>query len=266
MKAVVAGFRCLVLIVAISYKVCAADLWILNESDLPALDFEKMTTDDLISRCCEKPLQGPPGPEGPQGPQGPQGATGATGPQGIQGETGATGATGPQGPQGDPGPAATLYNFSATKTSFTIGSTTTQLTDWAVTPSQYYDGTGFDELAGTFTAPQDGKYSFRVTINYNTLAPATTSIGSTISPRFAVKRISPIVSYLILGNLPVIDFSLTLLSLRTVLGAGQVVMTGDANLTLGDVVGVFYEADGFSLSLEIGASDVGGIIWSVHSL
>lgn len=57
--------------------------------------------------------QGIPGVAGPEGPEGPAGATGATGPQGPQGikgdtgDTGATGATGPQGPQGIQGVAGT---------------------------------------------------------------------------------------------------------------------------------------------------------------
>ena len=69
------------------------------------------STNDLLARLLDIPLEGPQGPAGADGApgaagaQGPQGAPGAAGAQGPQGAPGAAGAQGIQGPQGAPGAA-----------------------------------------------------------------------------------------------------------------------------------------------------------------
>ena len=62
------------------------------------------STNALLARILDIPLEGPAGPVGPAGPAG---ATGLTGPAGPAGATGATGPAGPQGLTGPSGPAGT---------------------------------------------------------------------------------------------------------------------------------------------------------------
>ena len=70
------------------------------------------------------------------------------------------------------------------------------------------------------------------------------------------------VTNLIVGNLPLLNVDVTgVLTLRVVLGAGTVTLTGDVELTLGDIVGLFFNADGFNRDLN--ASNV---VWSMFSL
>ncbi|MFD2882106.1 hypothetical protein ACFTAO_49835 [Paenibacillus rhizoplanae] len=56
-----------------------------------------------------------------------------------------------------------------------------------------------------------------------------------------------------------------LLSLRTILGNGTVTLAGEVELTAGDVIGLFYEADGLTIPLDLGGVS-SGIVWSVHRL
>jgi collagen type I/II/III/V/XI/XXIV/XXVII alpha len=206
---------------------------------------------------CGKLVQGPPGPPGPAGPVGPEG------PPGI------AGATGPQGPAGPTGPAGTFasYNFSAFSNSLSVSGTgTTQLTELSVT-SPYYDGTGFDEAAGTYTVPASGKYSVKITINYTAPSPASSTLGSGIDPGFILRRTSPVVTTLLAGNMPVFNVNITLvLTLRTILSTGQVIMVGDVDLTVGDVIGLFYVADGLNLGLNLSGNNTPGVVWSMFSL
>lgn len=57
-----------------------------------------------------------------------------------------------------------------------------------------------------------------------------------------------------------------MLELRVILGSGTVVLTGDIELNQGDEIGVFYEADGLSLNLNIGGPAAGGTVWSMHKI
>jgi hypothetical protein len=71
---------------------------------------------------------------------------------------------------------------------------------------------------------------------------------------------------LISGLLPVLNIDLALLTLRAILGSGTVTLSGEVELTEGDVIGLFYDADGLSLDLNLGGNDLGGIIWSIHRI
>lgn len=179
---------------------------------------------------------------GPQGPQGPQGEIGLTGPQ---------------------GPSYASTGFSAFIPSLNISSST-QLTNWSVT-SPYYSDPNFNTTTGYFTVPETGRYSIKATINYSTTAAISGSIG-TYNPSFVVRKTSPNTENLVSGLFPLLNISVVVLTLRAILGSGTVVLAGDVELTAGDVVGLFYIADGMNLSLNLGGSDTGGVVWSIHRI
>ena len=215
---------------------------------------------------------GPTGPccTGPSGPTGPTGfgATGPTGPTGF-GATGPTGPTGPTGfgvtgPTGPTGPAGIgLPLFSAMLANFSVPPATTVLVGpWTVT-DPYYDLSSFDPATGLFTAPVTGFYSFKVTINYNTTAAITAQIGSGVNPAFVLRRTSAPVTDLIAGNVPVLNVNVALvLSLRAILGNGEVVLAGDVHLIAGDIIALVYVADGLTVTLALGGQNPPGVVYS----
>ena len=205
------------------------------------------------------------GATGATGATGVTGATGATGVTGATGTTGVTGVTGATGATGATGLAAGQYSFSAFLSSVSTSSST-QLTNWTVS-SPYYDSSSFDEINGNFTVPASGHYSIKATINYSTTSAVTASLGAGINPTFVVRRTSPSVTNLITGSLPVLNVNIALvLTLRTILADGQVILAGDVDLTVGDVIGLYYVADGLAVPLTLGGADSPGIVWSMHSL
>jgi hypothetical protein len=65
---------------------------------------------------------------------------------------------------------------------------------------------------------------------------------------------------------PVLNVNLTLFSLRAILGNGSVTLSGEAELAAGDVIGLFYNADGLSLNLNLGGNNTSGIVWAIHRM
>ncbi|MGM0942904.1 MAG: hypothetical protein ACQEWU_18380 [Bacillota bacterium] len=216
------------------YNHCrCGNLNIINEINLPS--------------CCEN---------------GPTGATGATGVTGATGTTGATGATGPTGATGD---IVTDIGFSANRVPTTVAADT-QLDNWSVA-SPFYDAAGFDEVAGTYTIPATGRYSIKAVISYSTTAAITASLGAGVNPALVVQRISPVTTDLITGLFPVLNVDIVLvLTLRAILGSGQVTLEGDVELDAGDVIAIQYVADGLTINVDLGGTDATGTIWSVHRL
>jgi hypothetical protein len=71
---------------------------------------------------------------------------------------------------------------------------------------------------------------------------------------------------LISGLFPILNVNIVLvLTLRAVLGSGTVTLAGDVELNAGDQIGLFYEANGLSISLNLGGS-TSGIVWSIHKI
>ncbi|MPN29790.1 hypothetical protein SDC9_177243 [bioreactor metagenome] len=54
------------------------------------------------------------------------------------------------------------------------------------------------------------------------------------------------------------------LTLRAILGSGTVTLAGEVRLNAGDVIGLFYVADGLTVPLDLGGGS--GIVWSVYRL
>ena len=133
--------------------------------------------------------------------------------------------------------------------------------------SPYYDSATFDEVTGNYTVPATGVYSISATINYSTTAAITVNLGAGIDPAFVVRRTAPVVTDLITGLFPVLNVDiLLLLTLRTILGNGTVTLAGEVELDAGDVIGLFYEADGLTVSLDLGGDGDQGIVWSIIRL
>jgi hypothetical protein len=80
-----------------------------------------------------------------------------------------------------------------------------------------------------------------------------------------VRRTSPTTTDLISGLFPFLNVAVTLLTLRAILGSGTVTLAGQVQLTAGDILGLFYDADGLNISLNLGGPSA-GIVWSVYRL
>ncbi|WP_342558685.1 hypothetical protein [Metasolibacillus sp. FSL K6-0083] len=207
---------------------------------------------------------GPTGETGATGATGPTGETGATGATGPTGETGATGATGPTGETGATGATGPAFTegFSAFKPSLvTTGSTV--ITNWTVS-APYYTTAGFNATSGVFTVPTTGKYAFAATLNYSTTATISLSLGSGINPAFYLRRNGS--SNVISGLFPLLNVSVTLLTLRAILGNGTVTLAGDLLLNAGDTIDLYYEASGLTIGLNLGGVNSAGMVWSCHRI
>ena len=207
------------------------------------------------------------GVTGSQGAIGPTGATGATGSQGVIGPTGATGpqgVTGPTGPTGATGPTVTSEGFSAFLSTASV-SASSQLTGWSVA-APYFNSGNFNPTTGNYTVPATGRYIIEATINYATTAVITIALGAGINPAFVVQRSSPTVTSLITGLFPILNVNIALiLSLRTILGSGTVTLAGEVQLNAGDIIGLYYVANGLTVGLNLGGSG-SGIVWSVNQI
>ncbi|MGI6003985.1 MAG: hypothetical protein ACOX88_01010 [Christensenellales bacterium] len=137
--------------------------------------------------------------------------------------------------------------------------------DWSVV-DPYYGHTNFDALTGDFEVPETGRYAIKATINYSTTAAITVAINAP-NPSFVVRRTSPTTDDLVSGLFPLLNVNVAIvLELRAILGNGTVTLTGDVELTAGDIIGLFYVANGLTLELNLGGVDSGGIVWSMHRI
>ncbi|WP_236980769.1 hypothetical protein [Membranihabitans maritimus] len=167
-------------------------------------------------------------------------------------------------PSSGGGGGGDFEGFSASKTSFSASSST-QFSNWSVA-SPFYGSAAFNNTTGSYTVPETGKYRISATINYSTTAAVTVSLGAGVEPSFVVRRTSPMMTDLVGGNLPILNVNVALvLTLRAVLGTGQVALSGDVELNAGDEIGLFYEADGLTINLDLGGGG-SGITWSVTKL
>ena len=169
--------------------------------------------------------------------------------------TGATGAT------------ATISGFSGMIPTLSLGAGTTQLQNWSVASPYYNNIAGFNPVTGNFTVPATGTYSIKATINYSNTAAFSAQVLGNVFPAFVVRRTSPGSTDLITGNLGVLNVNIALLlNLRVILGGGQVVLAGDVALTVGDVIGLFYLANGLTITITGGNFNPPAAVWSIHSL
>lgn len=138
--------------------------------------------------------------------------------------------------------------------------------NWS-TASPYFSDPNFNAVTGNYTVPVTGRYAIKATINYATTAVLSITLGAAVNPAFVVQRTSPIATALITGLFPVLNVNIALvLTLRAILGSGTVTLAGDVTLNAGDVIGLFYAANGLTLSLNLGSGATNGIVWSIHEL
>jgi len=195
---------------------------------------------------------------------GPTGEAGATGSQGPIGETGATGLQGPIGETGATGPTVTTNGFSAELSSAQSLSANGQLTGWTTT-APYFSNGAFNATTGNYTVPTTGNYLITATINYTTNAAIAASLGSSVIPAFMVQRSSPSTNNLVTAYFPTLNISVTLLTLRAVLGNASVSIAGEVQLNAGDVIGLYYVANGFTTGITVGGAS-NQVVWSVNQL
>lgn len=156
-------------------------------------------------------------------------------------------------------PNVMQQGFSAFKSSATA-STDLQFTNWSVA-SPYFSSPNFDAITGIYTTPAAGRYAIDAVINYNTDSALSVSIASSINPAFEVNRTSPAAT-LLSGLLPLNNLSLTLVSIRAILGGGAVTLTGEVSLSIGDELGLYFNADAMTgVTLHFS-----NIVWAVYRI
>lgn len=81
-----------------------------------------------------------------------------------------------------------------------------------------------------------------------------------------MQRSAPTVTNLITGLFPVLNVNIALLlNLRTILGSGTVTLAGEVQLNSGDVIGLYYVANGLTIGLNLGGTS-NGVVWSINKI
>ncbi|PLT45465.1 Flagellar hook-length control protein FliK [Paenibacillus pasadenensis] len=112
-----------------------------------------------------------------------------------------------------------------------------------------------------------GRYSIEATISYSTTASLSVSLGSSVTPAFVIQRTSPVSTVLVTGLFPVLDFNIALLlTLRAILGSATITMVGEYQLNAGDVIGIYYVANGLSVNLNLGGAAANVSTWAIHQM
>jgi len=188
-------------------------------------------------------------------------ATRSTEPTEDTGAIDASGATDATASTGTTEPSFT-EGFSAFISTFNVRRST-NIKNWSVI-KPFYSTPAFDSITGIFTVPKTGKYCFEATINFSTAAAISHNLDAGVNPSFAIRRNTS--TNLLSGLLPVLNIDISQLTLRTVLGAGTVTLAGVLDLTAGDAIDLFYEADGLDIGLMLGGANSDGILWSCHQI
>lgn len=182
-----------------------------------------------------------------------------------KGVNGTEGPPGPEGPAGPPGPIVGEVGFSARRNASNVSSSQ-QLDNWTTT-TPFYGGSGFNPTTGIYTVAEDGRYNINAIINYNTTAAISVGLGPSVNPSFVVRRIVPTATDLLTGLFPMINTNIALvLNLRAILGSSTVTLSGDVFLEQGDQIGIFYEANGLNIGINIGGTSANGTVWSMHKI
>lgn len=149
--------------------------------------------------------------------------------------------------------------FSAYKASLGA-SDDIMITNWSAAPPAFASGS-FSAVNGIYTVPVTGVYAAQATISYVTDSAISTQLGTSVTPTFVMRKFAPTVSDLLVGELPVFYTSLLVLNLRTILASSTVTLSGVLQLTKGDTLGLYYDADGLSEALTLQ-----NIRWAVYRL
>ena len=138
-------------------------------------------------------------------------------------------------------------------------SATTQLTGWT-TNAPFYADTSFNPASGNFTVPATGTYKISGVVNYATSAAVSVSLGAGVNPVLELRLNGA--SVLAQARLPILNVNVALvLTLRTVLGSAALPLDAEVQLNAGDVVGLYYNASGMTLPLNVQETN-----WSIHRI
>lgn len=159
------------------------------------------------------------------------------------------------------GAANVPIGFTATKGSMSV-TANDQIDGYT---QLYADGSGLNVATGTYTVPVTGTYRISAVVNYSTTAALSVSLGAGTDPRIAF-RVNG--TETLSGLFPILNVNVALiLTLRAILGSGNVVISGDIPLTAGDVLDLQYVADGLTINVNLGGNGTtNGIVWSVRKL
>ena len=157
----------------------------------------------------------------------------------------------------------TTEGFSAYIPGSISVSDSTQIGNWSV-DSPYFSSSNFQTDTGDYLVPVSGVYAVQATVNFSTNA-ITTTLGPDINPSFDIRRTSSTPGNLTSGLLPIVNLDLNLalgsLVIRAVLGNGSVSVSGLVSLSAGDYVGLFYNAGGMTVNLNLS-----NIVWSIYCI
>lgn len=149
--------------------------------------------------------------------------------------------------------------FSAYKDSMGV-TDDTMLSNWSNSYPEF-SGNYFNASSGIYTVPRSGVYAAQATISYATNSAISTQLGAGITPSFVIKKTTPTTESLVVGEFPIFNTSLLILSLRTILANSTITLTDVVQLTQGDTLGLFYSSDGLALPLTLRT-----VQWSVFPL
>lgn len=157
-----------------------------------------------------------------------------------------------------PSPAAPM-GFSATAGNLTVTSSS-QISAFS---TLYSEGGGFEPVSGNYIVPASGIYRVSAVVNYATAAALSASLGAGVDPRIAL-MVNGVET--LTGLFPILNVNVALvLTLRTILGNGAVVISGDIPLEAGDVLGLEYLSDGLTVNINLGGGGAAnGVVWSVR--
>ncbi|GIP17945.1 hypothetical protein J40TS1_35870 [Paenibacillus montaniterrae] len=146
-------------------------------------------------------------------------------------------------------------------TNATAGGTLTAWTDAA----PYIPTGSFDPTTGVYTVPATAHYAIGATVNYS-LPTAATGIAANVNPTLTIQSGATV---LLTGTFPIFNTNAQGVDLRTILGNGTIVMTGDFALTSGETITMHYNDGGLTTPVDFGTgatNDGNGITWSIRQI
>lgn len=160
-------------------------------------------------------------------------------------------------------PDVITEGFSALKSSQSV-SANLQIETFGIS-DPFFSSSSFNATQGEYTVPTSGIYQMQATLNYNTAAAITATLGADINPALEIRRTSTPAATLAAGQFPIVNLNLDLglvqLTIRAVLGSGSTTAYGLMNLDMGDVLQLYYNADGMTVPLTL--INIG---WSIYRI
>lgn len=156
----------------------------------------------------------------------------------------------------------TAVGFAATSTGGAYSLSSAITGGW----SQIHSSGGFNLATGTYTVPSNGLYKISATVNYAHASANTISLGAGMNPSVQIRKVAGSME-LLRGVFPILNVNIVLvLTLRTLINTGTVPIEGTVSLNAGDQLQLFYDANGYTVPLNLGSGGSNGINWSVFKI